>query len=251
MTIEKIHEGLNESNRLMFLDDATASPIDGATWTLTLPSEYRARGVIPNVKQVVTYGGGAVGARTATFYKVGDEKILLSAAIAAAGSAGDDIAEQLIGSAPGAGIIVGGRYIPAAAITAGTSGAGTDIQIEVNKRTKALPGTQVAVAKGSNVAADAHALGGDGAAAAWESMALTLEAVGTLSLAEGDALTFEIIEGASAQFPAGVIELELRMADAAIDVVSYVEATGVLTLLNRTGAALVTPRTIFEAILVE
>lgn len=71
MTLYKMNEGLNESNRLMYQDIGPASTADNATWDVVFP-ELAGTGGVPIVRSVYTYGAGAVGARTATFYPAVD-----------------------------------------------------------------------------------------------------------------------------------------------------------------------------------
>lgn len=71
MTLSKMNEGLNESNRLMYQDIGPASTADNATWDIVVP-ELAGTDGIPVVRSVYTYGAGDAGARTATFYPVVD-----------------------------------------------------------------------------------------------------------------------------------------------------------------------------------
>ena len=66
----KAHEGLNESNRLMWIDDDAGPVADDANWTIQLPETDITQ--LPVVRAVVTYGAGAAGARLATYYPVVD-----------------------------------------------------------------------------------------------------------------------------------------------------------------------------------
>jgi hypothetical protein len=51
-----------------FFTDLEAGPVaDDATFTITLPTEFRGRSPLPILLAAVTYGAGAVGARTATY----------------------------------------------------------------------------------------------------------------------------------------------------------------------------------------
>ena len=72
MTLEKVHEGLNESNRPIYLDVSATDPADNASWTVTLPASLQGKGVLPCVRAVYTYGAGAIGARTATYRPILD-----------------------------------------------------------------------------------------------------------------------------------------------------------------------------------
>lgn len=132
----------------------------------------------------------------------------LSAEFLVSGGAGTDIAEQIIGVVPSDCKLIGARYVPAGAITAGTGA--TAMNLEINKRTNALPATQVAVALGSNVAAEPQDWNEDGALGAWEAGAFLMTGGGVEDLSAGDVITFELIAGASATYPAGMIVLELR-----------------------------------------
>ncbi len=69
-TPAKAYEGLNESNRLMWIDNEAGAIADDATWTITLPESGIAQ--LPVIRAVITYGAGAVGARTATYYPIVD-----------------------------------------------------------------------------------------------------------------------------------------------------------------------------------
>lgn len=153
---------------------------------------------------------GAAGKRAAFVFASGAKSDLFTLTRDAAAIAeGANVAEAQIGCAPEAGRLVAAYFINGdAAISAGTSGATTDLQVEVNRRTKALPGTQVPVANGSNVDADAHAFDGDGAVAAWESIAMTLTAtVANLQCLPGDVFTYEAITGAGYTLGAHSIQL--------------------------------------------
>lgn len=200
--------GLTASETVAAGEDVALTLSSGALVGLGA-DEMAASGVVrlPGCRWIES---GAAGVREAFVNVPGAQHdfFVLSQSGAVSGGAGTDLAEALIGCAPEAGRLVGAYFMPAAAVTAGTTGAGTDISIEVNKRTKTTPATQVPVASGSNIAADPDAFDGDGAAAAWESIKLTEDGTAaSLQCLPGDVFTYEVIAGASATYPAHKMEL--------------------------------------------
>ena len=135
------------------------------------------------------------------------DRFTISAEFAVSAGAGNDIAEQILGVVPENCRVIAAHYIPAAAVSAGTGATANTLQI--NKRTAALPATQVAIADGSNVAADPEAWGGDGVVAAFEASPFLLVDA-EIELGAGDVLTFEQTAGASLTYPAGMIVVECR-----------------------------------------
>jgi transglutaminase-like putative cysteine protease len=77
MSLVKIWEGLNESNRPLYVDNSASTVVDNGNWTITLPAPYPKSTAIPTVKAVGTYGAGADGARTFTYKPVVDVGSLL------------------------------------------------------------------------------------------------------------------------------------------------------------------------------
>jgi len=164
---------------------------------------------LPGCRWEETVSAGATLAVASVKAASGQAKsIVLTSEFLVGSGAGVDIAEQIIGAVPEDCLLVSATYVPSAAITAGTGA--TAMNLEINKRTAADPSTQVAVAKGSNVDAEAQAWNGDGTVAAWAAAAFTLEAASTLKLLAGDVLSFELIAGATPTYPAGIVTLELR-----------------------------------------
>jgi len=163
---------------------------------------------LPGCRWEETIGAAGLAIASVRMKGSAGSRFMLSAEFAASGVAGTDIAENVIGAVPEDCKLIGAKYIPAAAITAGTGA--TAMNLQINKRTNALPATQVAVADGSNVAAESQDWNDDGVLAAFEAGDFEMVGGGVEDLLAGDVLTFELTAGASATYPAGMIVLELR-----------------------------------------